>query len=132
VSGGAGFGTWFAYGAAYSNSGYVLADPSGVRHIFVCMVSDRYVVKDDCVMRVVGQGCAYPLWLLTYMLQQQPVPVAPQVAAPVPAASVAARRKCQATPQKFFVVRNGAWVAEAVTSDGQRPPRPQAKVSGRL
>merc|ERR1711988_206124 len=66
MSGGRGFGTWFAYGAAYSNNGYVFVDGGGVRHLFVCVVSPEHVVLDNATMRVVGQGCAYPLWLLKY------------------------------------------------------------------
>merc|ERR1712154_183455 len=65
-SGGHNFGTWFAYNAKYSDAGYVFMDEEGFHHIFVCVVSRRYVVKDDHVMRVVAQDCAYPLWLLRY------------------------------------------------------------------
>eukprot|EP00415_Alexandrium_ostenfeldii_P002529 UN2529 len=110
-SGGNDFGTWFAYGAAYSNSGYVFAQHSGERHIFVCMVSDRHVKLDNCTMRVVEQGCAYPLWLLTYKLPTPPpAPVPPVVPSALPV--LQRKRQKQSAPQKFFVVRNGSWVAE--------------------
>lgn len=65
-SGGPNSGTWFAYGAVYSNGGFVFTDQDGVYHIFVCVVSSKHVVLDNHTMRVVGQGCAYPLWLLKY------------------------------------------------------------------
>lgn len=67
-SGGARYGTWLAYSATYSNAGYVRVDTSGLRHIFVCVVSYHQVVRDDATMRVVGQDCAYPIWLLKYDL----------------------------------------------------------------
>jgi hypothetical protein len=66
VSGGSNFGTWLAYGAAYSNSGFVHSDRHGERHIFVCVASRRDVKMDNATMRVVGQDCAYPLWIVTY------------------------------------------------------------------
>jgi hypothetical protein len=66
TSGGTNFGTWFAYGAAYSDSNYAWDDNDGIRHLFLCIVSDRRVVLDNVTMRVVGQDCAYPLWLLRY------------------------------------------------------------------
>jgi len=65
---GTGFGTWLAYNASYSNSGYVFQDASGWKHIFVCIASHYYTVLDNMSMRVVGQGCAYPQWLLTYQI----------------------------------------------------------------
>merc|ERR1712046_362125 len=46
-SGGSNFGTWFAYNANYSDSGYVYSDVDSWRHIFVCVVSRMHVVKDD-------------------------------------------------------------------------------------
>merc|ERR1711870_131225 len=66
IGGGPNFGTWFAYGAQYSNSGYVYTNPAGFRHLFVCVVSSKHAVLDNITMRVVRQGCAYPFWLLTY------------------------------------------------------------------
>jgi len=96
-SGGAGYGTWFAHRAAYSNGGYVFVNDKGVRHIFVCLVSDvpEDRVLDNPTMRVVRQDCAYPLWLLTYkilppkpvsepMLQPQVVSAAHVVKSKVP------------------------------------------------
>merc|ERR1712232_1158833 len=65
-SGGRKFGTWFAYAASYSNSGFVFVDRQAIRHLFVCVVSSKHVVLDNATMRVVGEGCAYPLWLLKY------------------------------------------------------------------
>merc|ERR1711971_269385 len=56
-SGGRNFGTWFAYNASYSNCGYVYVEPSGVRHMFICAVSETYVLLDRQDMRVVGQDC---------------------------------------------------------------------------
>lgn len=109
-SGGKDFGTWFAYGAAYSNSGYVYANGSE-RHIFICMVSDRYVALDNATMRVVGQGCAYPQWLLTYSLPQ-PAPAPPKPAVMPAQIQLALQPKRPKVPTKVFVVRNGAWVAE--------------------
>eukprot|EP00930_Biecheleria_cincta_P004314 TRINITY_DN105224_c0_g1_i1.p1 TRINITY_DN105224_c0_g1~~TRINITY_DN105224_c0_g1_i1.p1 ORF type:complete len:520 (-),score=63.03 TRINITY_DN105224_c0_g1_i1:339-1841(-) len=102
VSGGLGFGTWFAYGAAYSHGGgYTFIDGGGVWHLFVCVVSPEYVVLDNATMRVVGQGCAYPLWLLTYKVERLP-------------SQTTFARKVRAAPaeQQFHVVRNGAWVLE--------------------
>merc|ERR1719264_2466815 len=74
VSGGAGFGTWFAYSSSYSNGGYVV-NLGGTRRIFVCAVSDtKDVALDNVTMRVVGQDCAYPMWLLTYRWASPPQP----------------------------------------------------------
>jgi hypothetical protein len=67
VSGGANFGTWFAYNAAYSDGGFVHTDCDGVKHLFLSIVSEKDVARDDKIcMRVVAQDCAYPAWLLTY------------------------------------------------------------------
>jgi len=108
-SGGANFGTWCAYNAAYSNGGYALNEPwqgfGQIRRLFVCVVSRRYVVREDNVMRVVGQDCAYPQWLLRYRV---PPPRAP---APLPVQRLgtkkakAANRECV-----FHEVRDGAWM----------------------
>lgn len=66
-SGGAGYGTWFAYNAAYSDSGFAFTDADNVKHLFVCIVSERCVAFDDYkCMRVVAQDCAYPVWLVKY------------------------------------------------------------------
>lgn len=59
-------GSWFAYAANYSDSGFVLSDANGICHIFLCIVSTREVLLNDQVMRVVGQDCAVPLWIVTY------------------------------------------------------------------
>lgn len=115
-SGGPGFGTWFAYNADYSNGGYVYRDPDGVAHIFVCVVSNRYIVHDTTIMRVVAQDCAYPLWLLRYKVDT-PVRVhtlspavtrALQTVSPFPPV----RRKRRKNPQvtTFHEVRAGHWV----------------------
>mmetsp|Transcript_22489 Transcript_22489/g.46647 ORF Transcript_22489/g.46647 Transcript_22489/m.46647 type:complete len:440 (+) Transcript_22489:40-1359(+) len=66
VSGGTNYGIWCAYAASYSDSGFVYLEPSGVRHLFICVVSRTAVKRDNETMRVVGQDCAYPLWLVTY------------------------------------------------------------------
>lgn len=67
VSGGANYGTWLAYIAAYSDSGFAFQDAEGFRHLFVALVTEKDVKRDDGqVMRVVGQNCAYPLYVLKY------------------------------------------------------------------
>jgi len=97
VSGGANYGTWLAYTASYSNGGFVYCDERGVRHIFVCVVSDSHIVLENQTMRVVAQDCAYPLWLLRYKWQ------APQYRARV--------RPLRLAPARFFhEVRDGRWV----------------------
>eukprot|EP00971_Amphidinium_carterae_P208177 4130541-Amphidinium_carterae.1 len=63
---GYGFGTWLAYNAHYSNSGFVYRDRDGWRHIFVCIASHFYTTLDNKIMRVVGEDCAYPQWMLKY------------------------------------------------------------------
>jgi len=105
VSGGSNFGTWFAYGAAYSDGGYVYTDQSGVRHLFVCVVSYNHTVCDTNLMRVVGQDCAYPLWLLKYTIT---LPISRR---PVLSAAGKKKRKPVAPgPQVVFVVKDGQWV----------------------
>merc|ERR1711920_238141 len=99
TSGGTGFGTWFAYGAQYSNRGYAFVDPDGIRHLFVSVVSSKHVVLDNATMRVVGQGCAYPLWLLKYQCEPSSKPI-PRKAYKTP------------VPRVFYVVRDGSWVLE--------------------
>lgn len=108
VSGGQDFGTWFAYNAAYSNSGYVFMDRHAVRHLFVCVVSSKHVVLDSTIMRVVGQGCAYPLWLLKYTCGPPSCPTTP-VGTASPATS---KVHTASMPRVFHVVRDGAWVLE--------------------
>lgn len=105
-SGGSGYGTWFAYAAAYSTSGFTFADAHGIEHIFVCVVSYKSVALDNITMRVVGQGCAYPLWLLTYR-----------------------QRACNPPRQfvgrqsiNFFEARDGRWVP-VLTSEGRGDKR---------
>jgi len=66
VSGGSNYGTWLAYISSYSDSGYVLCESSGIKHLFICVVSAKHVQLDNQTMRVVGQDCAYPQWLVTY------------------------------------------------------------------
>lgn len=126
VSGGVNFGTWFAYSADYSHGGYVFAEASGIRHIFVCVVSNRYVVRDNATMRVVAQDCAYPLWLLCYTCASPPPPpprvrsFAPSLPITVKFVSVfsAVRRKRRRNPtvKVFHEVRDGRWVK--VTAGG--------------
>jgi len=65
-SGGSNFGTWCAYAASYSDSGFVFQESSGLKHIFVVAVSRANIKMDNPTMRVVGQNCAYPLWLVKY------------------------------------------------------------------
>jgi len=65
---GRGAGSWFAYNAKYSDSsGFVYPDAEGIRHIFMCIVSTVDVRLDDATMRVVGQDCAVPLWIVKYV-----------------------------------------------------------------
>lgn len=98
VSGGRNFGTWFAYGAAYSDGGFVHVDDSGERRIFICVVGNRCVKLDNPTMRVVEQGRAFPVWLLRYWY---------------PWNVRSARRQSQASPPSFYrVVHDGAWVLE--------------------
>eukprot|EP00932_Pfiesteria_piscicida_P012509 SRR837773.23897.p2 GENE.SRR837773.23897~~SRR837773.23897.p2 ORF type:complete len:211 (-),score=27.13 SRR837773.23897:86-646(-) len=67
VSGGRNYGTWFAFSAAYSDSGFAFNDAEGIRHMFVCVVSNASVVMQNETMRVVGQNCAYPCWIVKYV-----------------------------------------------------------------
>jgi len=102
-SGGHRFGTWFAYSASYSNNcGFVFVDGQEIRHLFVCVVSSKHVVLDDDERRVVGEGCAYPLWLLKYKQGTWNV-------RPWKAAKGSSRK---AAPKSFHVVRGGSWVLE--------------------
>jgi len=113
TSGGASFGTWFAYNADYSIVGFVYYDNTcDVRHIFVCVVSDRYVVLDNAIMRVVAQDCAYPLWLLRYKNPSSPpsppLPLPLTVSSPFPPVRRARRRN---PPVRVFQeVRGECWV----------------------
>jgi len=66
---GPGFGTFLAYNARYSNGGFVYPGAGGWNHLFVCVASHYYTTLDDMVMRVVGQDCAYPQWLLRYKVE---------------------------------------------------------------
>lgn len=67
VSGGANFGTWLAYVAAYSDGGFAFNDAAGLRHLFLCITTETDVRLDDGqVMRVVGEACAYPLYIIKY------------------------------------------------------------------
>lgn len=104
-SGGQNYGTWLAYGAAYSDAGYSFFDERSEKHLFVCVVSYRHTVRDDCTMRVVGQDCAYPLWRLTYKVPLPP-PRAPTIM-PAPAQLRIARR---GRPDTVCIVRDGQWV----------------------
>lgn len=66
VSGGKNYGTWFAFNAAYSDGGFAFNDSCGIRHLFICLVSNAAVVLENQTMRVVGQDCAYPCWIIKY------------------------------------------------------------------
>jgi hypothetical protein len=48
--------------------------------LFICVVCYTEVVQDNSIMRVVGQDCAYPMWLLKY---ERPRPVLPPRSLPV-------------------------------------------------
>lgn len=65
-SGGNNYGTWFAYISSYSDGGFAFDDVNGWRHLFVCLVSRHGLKRDDQRMRVVGQGGAYPQWIISY------------------------------------------------------------------
>jgi hypothetical protein len=68
VSGGANYGTWFAYNASYSDGGYAHVDSDGMKHLFLNIVSDAQVALECAdICRVVGQDCAYPVWLVRYL-----------------------------------------------------------------
>jgi len=112
-AGGTNYGTWFAYNAHYSNGGYVHCW-GGVRYIFVCVVSDRYVVHVDRAARVVAQDCAYPLWLLGYTWDEKPpIPEAPDYTA-YPRRK---RRSKGQSPAPFFhEVCNGRWLKFSIGS----------------
>jgi len=111
------FGTWLAYGAHYSNSGFAFDDRQGWRHLFVCVASYHHTVLDNATMRVVGQDCAYPQWLLTYKIH---LPPPPKVVVPAISPAVAAgirrpgRTRGPSAGDPFYVVQNGEWVLESV------------------
>ncbi|CAE8684654.1 unnamed protein product [Polarella glacialis] len=52
ISGGANYGTWFAFNSAYSDSGFAFNDSFGVRHLFVCLVSNASMRMENATMRV--------------------------------------------------------------------------------
>mmetsp|Transcript_55185 Transcript_55185/g.161057 ORF Transcript_55185/g.161057 Transcript_55185/m.161057 type:complete len:84 (+) Transcript_55185:305-556(+) len=58
--------SWFAYSSTYSDGGYAFCDSHGWKHLFVCLVSRSQVRHDDTTVRVVGQGGAYPHWIVHY------------------------------------------------------------------
>mmetsp|Transcript_19736 Transcript_19736/g.42780 ORF Transcript_19736/g.42780 Transcript_19736/m.42780 type:complete len:640 (+) Transcript_19736:93-2012(+) len=66
VSGGSNYGTWFAHVASYSDGGYAFTDSNSWRHLFICLVTNLDIKKENEVMRVVGQSCAYPAWIVRY------------------------------------------------------------------
>lgn len=43
-------------------------EAAGMRYIFVCMASSCHILYDNNEVRVVGQDCVYPMWLLKYEL----------------------------------------------------------------
>lgn len=70
ISGGQNYGTWFAFNATYSDGGFAFNDSFGIRHLFICLVSNAHVVLENETMRVVGQDCAYPCWIIKYTHSQ--------------------------------------------------------------
>lgn len=93
VSGGSNYGTWLAYIAAYSDSGFAFDDSQGVRHLFVALVTETDVRRDDGqVMRVVGPDCAYPMYVLTYQRVSH-LSMAPAVPLARPAGALGPARK---------------------------------------
>lgn len=113
VSGGTKFGTWFAYRADYSNRGYSFQDQDGLEHLFVCVVSYFYTVMDQALMRVVGQDCAYPQWLIRYRTARTPAYVPPVYAPPVVAGtSRPGKSTNRGRDRTWYVVRDGQWQLE--------------------
>merc|ERR1712048_1479464 len=105
------------YSANYSHNGYTFWDEDGYRHLFACAVCYAEVVKDDSIMRVVGQDCAYPMWLLKYKLHEPPpkIPYFPpsQLYQVLPRPKMPVRRRKRNSrpgPDFFFEVRRGQWV----------------------
>lgn len=119
VSGGANYGTWFAYDAAYSDGGFVYVDKNGERHIFLCVVSQDEPVMENTTMRVVRQDGAYPMWLVVYQTRRDQGRPGPQgVAAPaLPQVLVAGAR-----PQYHEVV-DGQWRAVHQPKKEQGAPK---------
>lgn len=68
-SGGPGYGSWFAFRSSYSDGGYAWEGTDSWRHMFICLVSCFQKKKETPVMRVVGQGGAYPQWIIHYKHQ---------------------------------------------------------------
>eukprot|EP00662_Eupelagonemidae_sp_cell21_P034340 gene34340-3630_t len=58
-------GTWFAYGAAYSDAGYAAVGADGEKHLFVCQVRGQRLL-DNPTMTVVPEDRAYPHYLVHY------------------------------------------------------------------
>lgn len=108
VSGGMRFGTWFAYKADYSNIGYAFQDPQGWKHLFVCVVSYYHTVMDQMQMRVVGQNCAIPQWLIRY----RTVPPPTSVLRSPPPVTLPTKSAHQGSERTWYVVRDGKWELE--------------------
>lgn len=102
-SGGRCFGTWFAFAAEYSDAGYAVVDHNGVRHMFICVVSDTRVILDTPFVRVVGQDCAYPFWLISYADQGYKAKL---------------RQPDCEEPELQYEARDGRWVEVSASSKG--------------
>ena len=67
VSGGANFGTWFAYNSQYSCGGYAFTDETRGMHLFVCRVAtENPAMHTPGTMIVVRQDMAYPSYLVVF------------------------------------------------------------------
>jgi hypothetical protein len=78
--------------------------------MFICAVSETYVWLDRQDMRVVGQDCAYPLWLLRY--------TTPTCSRAWSRSSKKSRNTKAPAPQFFFVVQDGQWVQRPAAVSG--------------
>eukprot|EP01059_Diplonema_ambulator_P015009 TRINITY_DN26078_c0_g1_i1.p1 TRINITY_DN26078_c0_g1~~TRINITY_DN26078_c0_g1_i1.p1 ORF type:complete len:441 (+),score=100.52 TRINITY_DN26078_c0_g1_i1:53-1375(+) len=65
VSGGANFGTWLAYNSAYSDGGFA-SHQGNDKFLFLCLVKNCDIKLNNDTMRVVGQDCAYPCYIVCY------------------------------------------------------------------
>mmetsp|Transcript_10291 Transcript_10291/g.22725 ORF Transcript_10291/g.22725 Transcript_10291/m.22725 type:complete len:179 (+) Transcript_10291:105-641(+) len=59
-------GTWFSGTSNYSHQSFAFNDANAWRHLFVCLVTDADMKQDSGSVRVVGQSCAYPAWIVHY------------------------------------------------------------------
>ena len=85
VSGGANYGTWFAYNSSYSCGGFAFVDESSATHLFVCQVlTQAPVMHQPGTMIVVGQDRAYPSYLVVFDAMAPGIRPTPVVSRPPP------------------------------------------------